>query len=241
MSEIDRVRRQLVLLRIHAVLSTFALTWLGYRELMPAESGTIELVRTRGIIVEDAEGRDRILIGAPVPESTDRVRTDIAKVRALWAESLGGDAYLEGYASYDHGANGMIVLSPEGHDRLAVGDGLPDPNTGKRIAIPTGMVWNDHEGFELGGIGANRLLEGGKYRNTLGFDDPGGEGLHLVILEDGSKVLRFVHPEGMLVVGRLAPNSLFGNREEFLGLRALDQQGKVLFDLPARALEPTVP
>lgn len=34
------------------------------------------IIRAKGIIVEDENGRDRILIGSPVPFSKDRVRTD---------------------------------------------------------------------------------------------------------------------------------------------------------------------
>ena len=116
---------------------------------------------------------------------------------------------MEWYKRYRHDGVGMVVLNAEGYDRVLVGDGLPDPNTGQRISSPTGLLWNDHEGFELGGIGANRLLEGGEYRNGLGLDDKDGEGLHLIILEDGSKVMRTVYPGGMLVEGRLAAKGFF--------------------------------
>lgn len=40
-----------------------------------------DLIRSKGIIIEDENGRDRILIGAPVPYSKNRVRTDTALVR----------------------------------------------------------------------------------------------------------------------------------------------------------------
>lgn len=36
-----------------------------------------ELIRTRGIVIEDENGKDRILIGAPIPHSKDRGRTEI--------------------------------------------------------------------------------------------------------------------------------------------------------------------
>ncbi|WP_221740837.1 hypothetical protein, partial [Streptomyces sp. RP5T] len=42
-------------------------------------SGHPGVIRTRGIIVEDAEGRARILIGAPAPTVPERLRTSPAR------------------------------------------------------------------------------------------------------------------------------------------------------------------
>lgn len=212
------------LLSLMSLLSTALLWW----HVLAHGDRHASVIRTRGIIVEDSLGRDRILIGAPFPASHGRIRTDTAQVRARWAKYFGHDSYMQGYKGYRHDGTGMVVLDAEGHDRLLIGDGLPDPNTGQRISSPTGMIWNDHEGFELGGIGANRLLESGEYRNGLGLDDKDGEGLHLMILEDGSKMMRTVYNGGMLVEGRLAANGFFGDSADFVGYRLVDANGVVV-------------
>ena len=68
-------------LQLYAALMTIALAVLFVRSGTDADG----VLRVRGLIVEDAAGRERILIGAPVPEAANRVRTDEARVRDLWA------------------------------------------------------------------------------------------------------------------------------------------------------------
>ena len=215
-------------LTVHAVLSTMALFTLAWRSWYTPATIDTDLLRTRGIVVQDSLGRDRILIGAPFPHSTHRIRTDSVKARAAWANGLGGDDYMAWYRDYHHGGNGLLLLNGEGYDLLALGDALPDPNTGKRIAIPTGLVWNDARGFETGGIGSNRLIENGQLRTGLGFDDEGGEGLHVYILEDGSKFIRFVYEEGALFLGRFAAHGMLGDTADFVGFRAMNANGEVV-------------
>lgn len=212
----------------HAVLSTMALVALAFLHWSERQERYSELVRTRGIIVEDSLGHDRILIGAPFPFSPDRIRTDTAKARAAWAKDLGGEDYMRWYRDYRHTGNVLLVLNAAGHDQLALGDELPDPNTGKRITVPTGLLWNDPLGFERGGLGLNRLIKDGQYRNGLGFDDADGEGLHLFILEDGSKFLRTVYPEGVMYQGRFAANGLLGDTSAFIGHRLINTEGQVV-------------
>jgi hypothetical protein len=222
-----RLRSQLRAWKLITLLCLFSTVLLWWQVLRAKDSEWFGLLRTQGIIVEDSLGRDRILIGAPFPASTDRVRTDTAAVRTRWAERFGGDRYMEWYKGYRHDGVGIVVLNAAGYDRVVLGDQLPDPNTGVRIGSPTGLFWNDHEGTELGGLGALRLVEDSTYRNGLGLDDQDGEGMHLMILEDGSKMLRTVHPGGMLVQGRLAANGLFGDTLDFLGVRSIGPDGSV--------------
>lgn len=209
------------------ILCLFSTTALWWQLLRPKETERFGLLRAQGIILEDSKGRDRILIGAPFPASAHRVRTDTAAVRARWAERFGGERYMEWYKDYRHDGVGIVVLNAEGYDRVLLGDHLPDPNTGVRIGSPTSLFWNDHEGIELGGLGALRSLEDSTYRSGLGLDDQDGEGVHLMILEDGSKMLRTVHPEGMILQGRLAANGLFGDTVDFFGVRSIGSDGKV--------------
>lgn len=177
-----------------------------------------DVIRARGIILEDSLGRDRILIGAPFPYSKDRVRTDTSKVNKFWASRFEGLEYMNWYASYHHGGNGLLIMNESGFDKVLLGDRLADPNTGKRNGSPTGMLWNDEQGFERGGLGLNQLVENGQYRNVLGFDDETGEALHVGLLEDGSKFIRFAWTDSVLVIGRGVPGSfLFNSKKSFAG------------------------
>ena len=72
---------------------TVALAVLFVRSGTPADG----VLRARGLIIEDEAGRERILIGAPVPEAANRVRTDEARVQEVWASRY-TDA--DGYMGY---------------------------------------------------------------------------------------------------------------------------------------------
>lgn len=186
-----------------------------------------DILRTRGIIVMDSAGRDRILIGAPFPYSEDRVRTDTAQVRRHWASRYEADQYMAWYRDFHHGGNGILVLNESGFDKILLGDDLADPNTGRRIAEPTGLLWNDDNGFERGGLGLNRLKENGRYRNMLGFDDETGEALHIGLFEDGTKMIRFAWADSVLLLGRGTPgNFLFEEPKPFVGIQVKSAQNK---------------
>jgi hypothetical protein len=205
------------LLIAYIVLSAGLILYLLFEVQRMKQPGVI---RARGIIVEDSVGRDRILIGAPFPESKDRVRTDTAKVNKYWGSRFEGTEYMKWYSSYHNGGNGIVVMNEAGFDKVLLGDELPDPNTGQRNGTPTGLLWNDEQGFERGGLGLNRLKSNNKYRNVLGFDDETGEALHVGLLEDGSKFIRFAWTDSVLLVGRgTAGNFLFNSRKPFVGLQ----------------------
>ncbi|HNU88398.1 MAG TPA: hypothetical protein PKJ94_08910 [Ferruginibacter sp.] len=70
-----------------------------------------KVLRARGIVIVDDEGRERILIGAPLPAARNRVRTDTARVRSLWAHKFGNASqYMKWYQDYDHQSNGILIL-----------------------------------------------------------------------------------------------------------------------------------
>lgn len=225
-----RMRTQLRWLQFHALASTLLLGWLALRALGSVEAEE-HVLRARGIVIEDEQGRDRILIGAPVPNSPDRVRTDLERVRKEWAPSLGGDAYMERYASYRHAASGILFLNEDGFDRLVLGERHPDPNTGQRIVAPAGLTFNDERGFERGGLGISKTATG-ETRVVLGMDDPDvGEALHLFVLEDGTKGVRIAYEGGQIFLGRARPaNPVTGGDKEFSGLLVTDAQGRVLLE-----------
>ncbi len=187
-----------------------------------------KIIKTRGIIIVDEQGRERILLGAPIPAAKNRVRTDIAKVKELWAGRFPSpEKYIEYYKNYNHNVNGMLVLDQNGFDRLAVGDQTPDPNIGKRIGTQTGLVWNDEEGYERGGLGLIKVKD--KYRVTLGMDSArsGGEGLTLAVVDDGQIGMGIFDNKrnNSTFMGFLPPNE-FNNEtnEPFNGI--LMKQGK---------------
>ncbi len=115
----ERLTRAVRWLQAYAVLMTIALVVLFFRS-GPTTDGVL---RTRGLIIEDEAGRERILLGAPI------------------------------HQEFEHGTNGLVILSEDGFDRLILGEETPDPHVGKRIAPSTGLVVHDRIGFERGGFG----------------------------------------------------------------------------------------
>lgn len=116
-----------------------------------------EIIKAKGIALLDDNGNERILIGAPIPESEDRLRSDSAV--------------------------GMIILNKKGIDRLVVGAPTANPQVKgevkKRIAESTGIAINSKEGNERGGFG---ILEyKGSERVVLGLDHKNNEGLSLML------------------------------------------------------------
>ncbi len=128
------LQRQLTWLRIGLIitfllLALLAATWW----LSRPTAHTDTILRAQGVVITDSQGRDRILIGAPVAASKDRTRKDDA-------------------------SDGIIFLGKTGADRLALGQ-LPAPviggKSGKRIGDGDnyGMALFDTKGNERGGMG----------------------------------------------------------------------------------------
>jgi hypothetical protein len=112
-------------------------------------SDSEDRLRVRGLIIDDAEGHPRILIGAPVPSVNERRRQDPA--------------------------TGLIVLGPDGVDRLQLGM-VGGPQMGgtvqQRQSPATGLMVNDPDGEERGGFG---VFENGQV--GWGLDYPGREAI----------------------------------------------------------------
>ncbi len=146
---------------------------------------TRDVIRTRGIVIVDARGRERILIGAPIPSAINRLRTNATRVERAWAARFPDPKqYMKFYEGYRQSMHGMLVLDENGHDRLAIGDSTPDPNIGTRIGAGPGITINDAEGFERTGYGL--LTVAGKDRVVLGLDGKDGdEAVVLSVHDDG--------------------------------------------------------
>jgi len=95
------------------------------RRVEAAEASPV--LRVKGLIVEDAQGRSRILIGAPVPAVADRLRQSPS--------------------------TSMVFLDEKGHDRFLVGEAVSPTPTFHRIGASYGVTIFDTEGNERGGMG----------------------------------------------------------------------------------------
>ncbi len=96
---------------------------LGVTLVVSAVSTPVEMkadaLRTRGLIIVDEQGRERILIGAPIPPATNRIRTNLDRAREAWAKRYPNpDEYMKYYQGYRHDTNGLLVLDENGFDRV---------------------------------------------------------------------------------------------------------------------------
>lgn len=89
-----------------------------------AQHSPAEVLRVRGLVVEDVEGRPRIVLGAPIGR-------------------------LEGRKRFDPSI-GMLLLDEDGDDRVSIGSPTTAPQmkgqVHPRIAASSGVVVNDGEG-----------------------------------------------------------------------------------------------
>lgn len=209
------------LLLLAIVFTTFSFT----------KTNKFDLIRAKGIVIEDANGNDRILIGAPVPYSKDRVRTDTALVRKYWASQFDNpDQYMGWYKKYKNASNGIIFMNERGFDEVLVGENLADANVGVRMFSISGMLVNNQTGWERIGAGVN-TLENGKTRQGFGVDDDSGEAMHIMTMEDGSKALIIGGENGSLRIGMAKEEGpLLQNKEAFTGIKYFDNQGELVWE-----------
>jgi hypothetical protein len=215
---IEQMEKGLRRLKLYSAALTGVLVLLLLGALRP--HGTdVQVLRARGLVIVDEAGRERILLGAPIPGSSRRVRTDPARVEQVWAGRYPDPRqYLQWYEGYRHRMHGLLILDENGFDRVAIGDSVPDPNIGKRIGPATGLVINDHEGFERSGYGL--LNVSGSYRVVLGLDsDRGVEGLTLSLFDEGGVGLAVRQGDESLFLGNAPPNHwAVGSNQAFHGL-----------------------
>lgn len=214
-----------------------SLTLIGIAGFGFARTDTFGLIRAKGIIIEDENGKDRILIGAPIPHSKDRARTDTNLVRKYFAGEIypkDPDQYMEWYKKYRHSAVGMVVMNEKGIDVMQAGDQLSDPNVGRRIFLPTGILLNNQKGLEVGGFGTH-TFDDGRSGVALGLDDPGNgrEAFHALVLSDGTRAMILQDANGKLVLGFGKPNSsIFKTKDSlnFVGIRYFDKKDNLLWE-----------
>ncbi len=131
-NQLQREVARLRVLVIIALLAVIALAAMSLLRKTDAPAKPDPVLRAQGLVITDAQGRDRILIGAPVPASSDRTRKDDS-------------------------SDGIIFLGKTGADRLAVGQTPTvhiDGKTYKRRGDDNnyGMTLYDTKGSERGGM-----------------------------------------------------------------------------------------
>ncbi len=214
-----------------------SLTLIGLISFGFAKTDKFSLIRAKGIIIEDENGKDRILIGAPVPYSKDRVRTDTNLVRKYFASEIypkDPDQYMEWYKKYRHAAFGIVVMNEKGIDVMQAGDQLSDPNVGRRIFLPTGILLNNQKGLEVGGFGTH-TFDDGRSGVALCLDDPGNgrEAFHALVLSDGTRALILQDANGKLVLGfGNSGTTIFRNKDSlnFVGIKYFDKKDSLLWE-----------
>jgi hypothetical protein len=153
----NEVRRLRVLVII-ALLAVIALAAASLLRKPDAPAKPDPVLRTQGLVITDAQGHDRILIGAPVPASNDRTRKDDA-------------------------SDGIVFLGKTGDDRLAVGQ-LPALRIGGKTykrrgdGDNYGMTLYDPKGSERGGLAS---MGEGRVGLALDRATPPYEGIGLMI------------------------------------------------------------
>jgi len=210
-------------------LACFAITLLAFA-MFYLNRDKFGIVRAKGIIIEDVSGKDRILIGAPIPLSSGRVRTDTALIRKYWASKFKDpETYMSWYRGYQNQMDGIVIMNSQGFDRVLLGDRLADPNTGKRIFESAGFLVNDKQGWEKAGVGVNTTKEG-KSRVAFGLDDSGGEAVHLMALEDGTKGLVISGRNGRMIIGMSSENgNWFNQKRNFSGIQYFNNLGNLVW------------
>ena len=138
---------------------------------LSVQNSSDDVLYTRGIVIIDESGNERILIGAPIPKSKDRIRDDLKKAQAVWGEELELNKEWDWFEEMNHDCFGMLILDENGHDRLAIGSPTPDPNIGLRVGPATGIEINDEKGYERSGYSYMPIGDGS--RVVLGLDRPG--------------------------------------------------------------------
>jgi hypothetical protein len=125
------------------------------------------VLRARGLIIEDGQGRARILLGAPTPAVAERKRTDPV--------------------------DGLVLLGPNGTDRFVASYPGYEPQVQGKVrqrqdnAPSAGLMINDADGNERIGLGTS---DDGT-RSALGMDYTDRDALGLLVSPNFSGLAMF--------------------------------------------------
>jgi hypothetical protein len=175
------------------------------------------VLHLKGLVIEDVQGRARILLGAPFPTVPDRSRQDET-------------------------TSAMVFLDESGHDRLAIGEKLAPqiggsvPANYQRPGIGYGLTLNDAMGNERGGMG---FLSNGSSvgRAVMVLDRPEGDAIGAIVDDNtgyaGLAALYPVRQRGLKATGILLGTQ--GNKA-FLSMQDLENQPRASLSVDSRQL-----
>ena len=187
-NQLERMLRRFQIGAVIVVVAVVAAAYLYFDANRVSADEAAKILRVRGLIIEDAQGHERILIGAPAPTVPGRRRQEET--------------------------TGLIVLGENGADRMVVGY-APDPQSGgrisRRIGSGPGIAINDKDGNERAGLG----MMDNDGRVSLGLDYPsGGEAVTLSVLPNDEASLHIKDPSSLvraaLVLDKDSAAKLYG-------------------------------
>ena len=146
-----------------------------------------KVLRLRGLILEDDQGRARILPGAPFPKTSDRLRQDDSSAAMVFLDRQGHDRFLVGetiaaqidgkvpeqfHRMGQSAAYGATIFDPAGNERGGMGF-LSNGSTVNRAVMALdrpgedaiGMMVDDKSGYA--GLGISYPPEVGKWTTGL--------------------------------------------------------------------------
>jgi len=151
LERLEQFVRRAKILGILGLIAIGAVIFLG--RLRVASASEDKVLHVRGIVIEDSNGRPRLLLGSPIPNRGRKRQDEMS---------------------------GLVMLSEDGIDRLSLGTANYDQINGMlqhRISNGVGFLLNDTNGNERGGFG---FLDKGQV--TLGLDRAHGlEGAFLTV------------------------------------------------------------
>jgi len=160
---IRRMERQnLALFSVGAVLAaTLAISIAKTDQIAVKAAEPPTVLRVKGLVIEDQQGRARILVGAPFPAVSERVRRDETTAA-------------------------MVFLDEQGHDRFAVGEKFAPqidgrvPENYQKAGTGYGLTLFDLIGNERGGMGFLSSA-GNASRVVMVLDRPEGDAIGAIV------------------------------------------------------------
>lgn len=223
---LDAVERSL---KLHKALNLALLLAIGASvgamAIANIRHGASDVIHAKGLVIEDAKGRPRIALGAPVHALRGRTRTD-ALEGIVYLDESGKDRLTFGSEPDPMTANGIVPRRVKGvgvliHDKDGVERGgysvldddsavltLDWPKTGEGVALTSNRAFS--------GVGLFYRSEPGVYRDAIGLfattgqeraylkltDTAGSERTTLTVEGTSQPKLRQYGPDGEEIQGR---------------------------------------
>lgn len=199
-AEVARLSREVRRLK----LALGAVVLVGVAAVTMAAVQSPGVLRARGLVIVDAQGRDRILLGAPVPASGNRKRQDAATAS-------------------------LVVVGPDGSDRVVVGQ-TPPPIVQGRVYPRSAEAWGlglyDPKGSERGG-----MVFLGDSRVAVALDYPTGDALGMFVDDKANRaVLALNYPPALRASESAVEVTAGGGGDPQLIMH--DAKGRVLAKTP---------